>query len=137
MRAGVLVLMLVACASKAPAPLAPTPVVAPKPVATEPPDVVRWGELQRELAGKLRSAPACGGVAEALRGFVGAHPEQRRTFEAVAAWESATPRHKVDSFYSKYRADLDVRIDAGIRCKDDKLAREAFDRFFEAAGLAR
>lgn len=136
MRAGVLALVLVACASKAPAPIAPVSI-APTPIASEPPDVVRWGELARELASKLRAAPACGGVAEVMRTFVSAHPELRRAFDAMAAWESATPRHKVDTFYSKYRADLDVRIDAGIRCKDDKLAREAFDRFFEAAGLMR
>lgn len=126
---------LTACASAAPAPKIAPPVEAPRPKASEPDDVVRWAELTRELAQKLPATVSCATVAAVMNDFVGAHAELRRLVDALATWERATPKFRVDSFYSKLRPALDVRIDAGIRCKNDLAARAAFDRFFAAAGL--
>jgi len=129
-------LLCTACASskRAPTPVTVT-VVKPKP--SEPPAVVRWAELTEELAAELRAAgPSCSGVARTLTTFVGAHgAELKSTYQALAAWEQGSADQVVARFYDKLFPAVEVRIDAGVRCKHDPPTVEAFDRFFAAAGL--
>jgi len=137
-------LVPLACAACASAGVAPTPspVVAPKVIApkpSEPPAVARWAELQHDLARQLRAAGTqCASLARTMTSFVSANrAELESTSKALVAWEQATADHVVQGFYDKVFPALDVRIDAGIRCKNDKPTVEAFDRFFAAAGLDR
>jgi len=41
----------------------------------------------------------------------------------------------VREYYRGVFPQLEVRIDAGVRCKGDGAARKAFDRFFDVMGL--
>lgn len=130
--------LALSCASRpeAPAP-APAPVVTPPASVAEPPEVARWERLAGELATRLKAAgKPCGAVATAMRSFVQAHgTELAASSEALAAWEEDAPRRAVEAFHRRVFPAIEVRIDAGIRCKDDRAAVEAFDRFFQAAGL--
>ena len=131
--------LALACASRPEAP-APTPAPAPtQPPAfvSEPPEVARWEGLAGELATRLNAAgKPCGAVATVMRSFVQAHgTELSASSQALAAWEEGAPRRAVEAFHRRVFPAIEVRIDAGIRCRDDRAAVEAFDRFFQAAGL--
>ena len=77
-----------------------------------------------------------GAVATVMRSFVQAHgTELSASSQALAAWEEGAPRRAVEAFHRRVFPAIEVRIDAGIRCRDDRAAVEAFDRFFQAAGL--
>jgi len=130
-------LLFGACASAKIAPT-PAPVVAPvaNSKAIEPPAVSRFAELTQELAGLLRTSGACSGVARTMTTFVTTHGAELKTlYQELAVWERGTAEHVVAGFYRKLMPAIDVRIDAGMRCKGDKPTVEAFDRFFLAAGL--
>lgn len=136
-----LVTLAASCASKESAP-APEPTPAPtapvvSPQVAEPPEVQRWAELAEQLAAALgRAGKNCREVAKTVGGFVERHEaELEATSRAVMAWEATARPYVVRNFYKRIFPALSVRIDAGIRCKDDRKATEAFDRFFAASGL--
>jgi len=54
----------------------------------------------------------------------------------LGAAKTAT-RAQLQAYYRKVFPAIEVRIDAGIRCKDHRGATGAFDRFFAATGLDR
>ncbi|MBL8786509.1 MAG: hypothetical protein JNJ59_16520 [Deltaproteobacteria bacterium] len=102
-----------------------------------PVEVVRWGDLAHELAAALkREGSTCAGVARAVGGHVDRHGrELGATQKALLAWEKSTPKWRVREYYRGVFPQLEVRIDAGVRCKGDGAARKAFDRFFDVMGL--
>ena len=71
-----------------------------------------------------------------MTSFVERHGrELGTTFDALRKWERATPEARVRKFYERHFPSIEVRIDAGVRCRKDKAATAAFDRFFSVAGL--
>lgn len=138
-------LATLACASASPTPT-PTPAPRPAPITRapmpappppEPAEVARWETLSRELASALKAAgPPCSAVASAMRAFVDAHgADLSAAHRALVAWEAGAPPRQVEAFYRRVFPSADVRIEAGIRCKDHRATVEAYDRFFQAAGL--
>lgn len=107
------------------------------PEASLPQPVARWSELTKQLGQELRRVgTSCALVAKAMRTFVDAHgKEYGQLQQEVMRWEKRTVRKEVDRFYRRVFPELNTRIDAGIRCKDDAAARAAYDAFFRTAGL--
>lgn len=127
-----------ACATTPKAPPRPIAPSAPRPAPapSEPPEVVRWAELQHELADALRPGGSCAKVAATMGAFVERRGrELGPAFDALRKWERATPEARVRKFYERHFPAVEVRIDAGERCRTDKAAIAAFDRFFAVAGL--
>lgn len=146
MRLGVALSTAAFALSCASASLGPSPAPRPSPVTrtparpapyVEPAEIARWEALNRDLAAALEAAGTrCNAVASAMRGFVQTHgAELSSAFQGVAAWEATAPPIQVEALHRRVFPAIEVRIDAGIRCKDDKAAIEAYDRFFQAAGL--
>ncbi|MFO0748593.1 MAG: hypothetical protein U1F43_23455 [Myxococcota bacterium] len=111
------------------------PVEAPKP----PGPIERWAALTHELASQLATAGrSCAQVAHVLRAFVTTNGKELGKLQGeLVRWERQTPEKTVERFYRDVFPDMNARIDAGIRCKDDAQARAAFDQFFSVAGLDR
>jgi len=133
------------CASTS---VGPSPSVAPGPSPVtrapstlapyvEPAEIARWEALSRDLAAALEAAGArCSAVASAMRAFVSARgPELSDAHQALVAWEASAPPRQVEAYHRRVFPAVEVRIDAGIRCPRDRAAVEAYDRFFQAAGL--
>lgn len=142
--APLLATLALACASASPKPT-PTPAPRPAPITRaptpappppEPAEVARWEALSRELASALKTAGPCSAVASTMRAFVEAHgADLSAAHRALVAWEAGAPPRQVEAFYRRVFPSTDVRIEAGIRCKDHRATVEAYDRFFQAAGL--
>lgn len=118
------------------------PVVAPGKTAPEselalPAPIARWTELTKQLGHDLRRvAASCAQVARVMNTFVSQHgKEYGELQQEVVRWEKRSLKKDIDRFYRRTFTDLDARIDAGIRCKDDAAARAAYDAFFRVAGL--
>lgn len=113
---------------------------AAKPAASSaanlPPEVARQGELAVMLANKLRGARSCAAVGSELESFTQSHrAELKATQAALIRWEQGASAAELKAFYKDIFPAIEVRIDAGIRCKDHRGVRLAFDRFFAATGL--
>jgi len=136
-----LLAMVAGCASR-PEQTGPTraPTVEARPAASLkddlPPEVARQGELAVMLAKKLRGARSCAAVGSELESFTQSHrAELKATQAALIRWEQGASAAELKAFYKDIFPAIEVRIDAGIRCKDDRGVRLAFDRFFAATGL--
>jgi hypothetical protein len=131
---------LVGCASSPERREAQPTSTAPRPAAAIlaelPPEVARQGELSVMLADKLRGASSCADVGRELERFTQNHrAELKETQAALVRWEKGASEHELKVYYRRVFPAIEVRIDAGIRCKDHRAARLAFDRFFAATGL--
>ncbi len=106
-------------------------------LAAVPPAAQRYAALTRLLARSLqRAGEDCGAVAAAVEGWTASHGAELRDLQrAVDAWESRSRRPEIDRYYAVVFPDIEVRIDAAIRCHDHSVARAAYDRFFAAVGL--
>ncbi|MCC6623575.1 MAG: hypothetical protein IT385_20115 [Deltaproteobacteria bacterium] len=102
-----------------------------------PAPVARWSELTKQLGHDLRRVGgSCAQVARVMNNFVKTHGQEYGALQQeVVRWEKRSLKRDVDRFYRRTSLDLDARIDAGIRCKDDAAARAAYDAFFRVAGL--
>ena len=102
-----------------------------------PAEVARWAELTHTLGQDIRRVgTSCPQVAKVMRAFVSSSGRELGELQKeVVRWEKKTVKKEVDRFYRRVFPDLNARIDAGIRCKDDDAARAAYDAFFKIAGL--
>ncbi len=108
----------------------------PTAVRDLPPQVARQGELSVMLADKLRGARSCNDVGRELESFTQSYrAELKETQAALVRWERHASEAELKAYYKRVFPAIEVRIDAGIRCKDHRAARLAFDRFFAATGL--
>lgn len=122
--------------SGTPQPTAPQPHTAMPPGSGLPPLVARHGELALMLASELRSAKACGDVADVIERYVERHrSELGPTVQAVIAWEKVATPDELKTYYRNVFPAIEVRIDAGERCEKHLGARRAFERYFAATGL--
>lgn len=122
--------------STAPEPVTPQPHTALPPGSGLPPLVARHGELALMLASQLRSAKACGDVADVIERYVERHrSELGPTVQAVIAWEKVATSDELKTYYRNVFPAIEVRIDAGERCEKHLGARRAFERYFAATGL--
>jgi len=102
-----------------------------------PVPIARWSELTKQLGHELRRVgSSCPQVARVMNTFVSQSGREYGELQReVVRWEKRTVTKEVERFYRRVFPDLDARIDAGIRCKDDASARAAYDAFFKIAGL--
>lgn len=112
------------------------PHTAMPPGSGLPPLVARHGELALTLASQLRTAKACGDVADVIERYVERHKaELAPTVKAVIAWEKVATPDELKAYYRNVFPAIEVRIDAGERCEKHLGARRAFERYFAATGL--
>lgn len=101
-----------------------------------PTSLERWSSLTHDLATSLKGAGSCVEVAKAMRAFTSKNGSELAGLQRqLVEWEQVTSAKEVVRFYRGVQGDMNVRIDAGIRCKDDATARSAYDQFFKVAGL--
>jgi len=116
----------------------PTATHAPQHVAPAawPAPLERWAALTHELGESLRGTKTCGEVGRTLRAFTSKNSAELGSLQhQLIDWELTAPSKEIARYYRGIGPDLNLRIDAGIRCKDDTTARAAFDQFFKVAGL--
>jgi hypothetical protein len=91
-----------------------------------PPKVARQGELSIMLADKLRGAKSCAEVGRELESFTQSHrAELKETQAALIRWERNASEGELKVYYRRVFPAIEVRIDAGVRCKDHRAARLA------------